>query len=213
MLTGTVTQQFNAAATGTITAIQRRLVALAKTKNAEVMAADPKPLNYTRWVDGTKDAIEETAKATSVIVYEYNRIGEIAEFARDYLIEVSPDKSGKFKSSWQLIYNGTIVDRITRFNSGDIILVANDQPYARKIVSGHMHLSVPHNLTERAKREVNRRFGNTVLATDTFVPLAGGYILKGHFHKGFREHARVRLQKDTQAGAIMNYPALQIVGR
>lgn len=193
--------------------IQRHLVTLAKGRNAEIMLADPKPLSYRRWVDGNDGVAEETATATSTIVYEYNRFNEVAEFAQQYLAEISPEKTGKFKESWQILYNGNPVDTITQFGPGDVILIANDQPYSRKIVSGHMKLSVPHNLTELAKREVNSRFGNTVLATDTFIPLSGGYVLKGHFHKGFRAHARTGLREDTEAGAMMTYPALQIVAR
>jgi hypothetical protein len=208
-----IAQQFSVATKGTVEAVRARLIATAKRENAKVMATDPRPLDYTRWVDGSKGAVEETATSNSIIVYEYNRVNEVAQFALQYLSEISPDKSGRFKSSWQVLLNGQPVSQVTQFLSGDEILIVNDQPYARKIVSGHMKLSVPHNLTEHAQREVNSRFGNTVKASTTFLPLSGGYVLKGHFSKGVRAHARVRLQKDTQAGAAMTYPALRIVGR
>ena len=209
----TAVQQFSVANKGIASAIRTRLIARAKFENAKVMTADPKPVSYTRWVDGNKGALEEAARADSVIVYEYNRVNEIAQFAQQYLSDISPEKSGKFKSSWQILLNGSPVAQITQFNSGDEILIVNDQPYARKIVSGHMKLSVPHNLTIRAKREINRRFGNTVSAQDTYLPLAGGYVLKGSFSKGVKPGARTGIKKDTQAGAAMTYPALRIVGR
>lgn len=193
--------------------VRTDLAKLAKRENQRVMEQDPRPIGFQRWVDGGTGAAEETVKAGGVIVYEYDRYDIVAKFAQQYLAEISPEASGRFKRSWQILLNGLPVGAITQFKHGDEILIVNDQPYARKIVSGHMKLSVPHNLTERAQREVNRRFGNTVKAQATFTPLAGGYVLKGVFSKGFRENARTKIQKDTKAGAAMTYPALRIVGR
>jgi hypothetical protein len=93
------------------------------------------------------------------------------------------------------------------------LIVTNDQPYHRKIDTGHMRMSVPPGIVEDARQAVMRRFGNVIQAQRRVITLGGAYVLAGVFHQGYRPHARTRLQKDTAAGRELNYPALVISQR
>jgi phosphoglycerate dehydrogenase-like enzyme len=69
-----ISVQFEAARNAALAAVHADLVATAKRRHAEVMAADPRPLNFLRHVDGVANAPEEAVRSDGIIVYDYNRL-------------------------------------------------------------------------------------------------------------------------------------------
>src|ERR1700741_5080234 len=74
----------------TITATHDVLVKVAKREHAKVMATSPRPIGFTRFVDGAKGRAEETVKPNGVILYQYPRLDIVAKFAMETLYRLSP---------------------------------------------------------------------------------------------------------------------------
>lgn len=161
----------------------------------------------TTFVDGRKDASEDSVKAYGVIRYEFTRLAEIAAFALKRAQELSPVESGAYKAAWFVMAGGRAVDPGAIPNGVELV-VTNDQPYHRKLEltvnadhwrsDGKARARLPAGIVERLRQEVYREFGKTVDASVSFITLQGGYVLKG----------RGKRRKDTAAGQQMTYPAL-----
>jgi hypothetical protein len=192
--------------------ISKMLAATAKEALANAIRSDEASPNYRRYVNGQADLGEEQVRAPGPIVYEFSYQSEIALFALDWAAKNSPVWSGDYRHSWYVLVDGAPVDPAA-IPPGATMLITNDRPYARKIDVGHMRLSVPPGIIERMRQVVLGRYGNIVSVNGKAVRLAGGYVLRGRFRKGFRAHARKGLKKDTQAGTPMTYPALEIAPR
>lgn len=188
--------------------IARELALFAQSELAKAIADGEGSSQYNRYVNGNLDAPESSVVPPGPIVYDFIWWQEIVEYALQYLIERSPNKSGRYKHSWFVMVAGTPVSDLTQIPLTAEVMITNDQPYHRKIDVGHMHMSVPPFIVEEARLAVNRIFGNIITARRTLVSLPNGYVLKGYFRRGVRPRARTKLRKDTQAGAVMTYPAL-----
>lgn len=163
---------------------------------------------YDKYINGREGVEEETVVPPGPILYVFSWWDDIVKYALQYLIERSPEKTGRYKTAWQVMVNGQVVaDPKTIPISSDVMII-NTEPYSRKIDVGHMRMSVPPFVVEDARLKVMSIFGNIVMAKRIMVPLPGGYILKGRFRRGIRPHARRKIRPDTQAGAAMTYPAL-----
>lgn len=163
---------------------------------------------YDKYINGRSGAEEETVIAPGPILYVFHWWREIVEFAIQTAVERSPEKSGRYKRSWFIMTPGGRVKSLAEIPINAEVILCNDQPYARKIDVGHMRMSVPPGVLEDVRKAVMSKFGNMITVKRTMIPLPGGYILKGHFRKGYREFARRKLRADTKAGAQMTYPAL-----
>ncbi len=72
-------------------------------------------------------------------------------------------------------------------------------------------MSVPPGIVEDVRQMLLRKYDrNSISVERVFITLPGGYVLKGHFHRGHRPNARARLYSDTKDGAKMTYPSLVI---
>ena len=197
--------------------VHNRIVTIAKERNAEIMNAEPRPSAVTRIVDGMVGALEEEVRRQ--IIYRYTRLDQPIIFALAFLKQISPVGSGKdqhpgqFRDSWFVMVDGERTDDFSRIPSGAVVTITNDQPYSRKIDVGGMRISVPPHLVDQAAQVVNGRYGNSVTAQASYVTLQGGYVMKGHFHRGHGMHARRKLRTDVAAGQPMTYPALIIRAR
>ncbi len=188
--------------------IARELAAFARSENAKAIGEGEGSERFDRYVNGNLGASEDTVIPPGPILYVYHWWRELCEFTLQSLVERSPEKSGRYKQSWFVMTAG---GRIKSFDDIPInadVIFCNDQPYSRKIDVGHMRMSVPPGVVEDVRKMVMSRFGNLVKARRTMIPLPNGYVLKGRFRRGYRQYARTRLRKDTQAGAQMTYPAL-----
>lgn len=147
--------------TANVLALTRQQIAqVAKEQNAKIMASQPRPLNFVRHVDGVKDAPEDTVKTGGVIVYDYGRLDQVAEFALETVRQLSPVESGDYVRSHVLMLNGQVVDNLVAWKPGDRITISNSEPYARKIEIGGKGYRAHGHVYDKAETIVNRRFGN-----------------------------------------------------
>ena len=188
--------------------IARELARFARAELSKSIQESEGSERYEIYVNGRIGAAEETVVPPGPILYVFHWWREIVEFALQTLVERSPEKSGRYKQSWFVMTPGGWVKSFDEIPLNADVILCNDQPYSRKIDVGHMVMSVPPGVVEDARKMVLSRFGNIVTAKRTMIPLPGGYVLKGHFRRGYRQFARTKLRKDTEAGAQMTYPAL-----
>lgn len=188
--------------------IARELALFAQSELAASIASGEGSPIYDRYVNGIKDAPESAVVPPGPIVYDFIWWQEIVEYALQHLVERSPVRSGGYKQSWFVLADGSPVSDARDIPIGATVTIVNDQPYARKIDVGHMHMSVPPFLIEEARQAVMRIFGNIITARRSLVDLPNAYTLKGYFRRGVRPRARTKLRADTKAGAKMTYPAL-----
>lgn len=172
-------RNFAIAVQKTIAETKKVLVRTAKREHAIIMRTSPQPVTFTRFVDGRKGAPEETVNPFGVIVYQYPRLDVVVEFALETLRRLSPVRSGLYRSSHTLYLNGTPVSNLSRYRSGDQIIIGNPLPYARKIEVGSMKMRVPGQIYERAVRAVNRRYGNVAKAVFNFRGFISGSVVSG----------------------------------
>jgi hypothetical protein len=174
---------------------------------------------YQTWVDGVRDDNEDDVKGTGggSILYRFDVQAQAAVFALAFLQTRSPVRSGAYKSAFYVGADGVFV-RGDAFDpsaipAGAEIIIINTQPYARKIESGHMRMSVPSGVMSDARQAVKQRFPATTSEVAFMYAtgdIGGGYVLRGRFRRGHRAGARVSLRSDTTKGQPMIYPALVI---
>lgn len=171
-----VAEAFRVAAQKTLDATRALLVETAKKKHAEVMARDPRPASFTRYVDGREGAPEESVRPAGVIVYRYPRLEQVAQFAMETLFDLSPVLSGDYRSAHLLFLNGEPVANLKGWRPGDEISISNPLPYARKIEVGSMTMRVPGTdlVYQQARRKVMSRWGNVAKVDFTFRAIMGG---------------------------------------
>lgn len=169
----TVSRQFTIAADKVVGDIRAAHIALAKREHNKVMRADPRPVTFTRVVDGRQGAPEEAVSAGGIIVYRYPRISEVVAFAMQALFDASPVDSGDYRRAHILFVNGSPVPSLSAWSPGDEVAIGNPLPYVRKIELGLMKMRVSgtDHVYERAARIVQRRYGNVAAIRFTFRPL------------------------------------------
>lgn len=188
--------------------VAKELAALARSELSKAIQEGEASDRYDRYVNGNHGASEDSVVPPGPILYVFHYWTEIIEFSLQSLIERSPEKSGDYKHSWFVMTPGGRVSSFDDIPIASTVIITNDRPYSRKIDVGHMQMSVPPGIVEDIRKQVMSRFGNIVTAKRILMPLPNGYILKGVFRRGHRQHARKKLRPDTVAGAAMTYPAL-----
>jgi hypothetical protein len=170
--------QFDAVTRAVVALTQPQIVAEAKRLHGEVMATDPRPLNFVRHVDGV-EAPEEAVKPGGVIVYDYNRLDIIAKDALDLLRKESPVKSGDYVRSHTLFLNLTPVDNLKDWKPGDEISITNTVVYSRVIETGKrgskvVRFSVPPHIYERVARALRSTYAGLADIQFTYRAVLGG---------------------------------------
>lgn len=171
------------------------LAAEAKRRLADLIESGRASPGYRRFVDGVEGAREEQAQR--VIVYEFSRTGEAAEYALGFLRGRSPSESGRFRDSFVASVDGSRPIAAASFDPAKVppgaeVAILNTRPYGRKIdvqVAGgrRLRFSVPEGLYEDAARAVRRRFGNAVSARRVYtLRFPGQYTLRGGKRAGTR---------------------------
>lgn len=179
------TQIFMAAAQATIADTQKALVSLAKREHARVMATDPRPTRFTRYVDGRQGAAEETVKPDGIIRYVYPRLDEVVQFAMETLFDLSPVLSGKYRMSHTIFVEGRAVGDLKDYRGGEVA-ISNFVPYARKIELGIMNMRVEGSskVYFQAAERVRKRFGNSATVHFTYRPIMGGTFVEARGKRG-----------------------------
>ena len=182
---------------------------------------------YFKTVDGRRGAEEETVSGDrGVIVYDFNYVGDAAEFAIAFLIGRSPVGDGSRKSAkhpkayrdcFEVAINGRPVSA-AGFNKSSVpldaeIIIYNTQPYSRKVdvqLVGRRALvfSTPPGIFDDAVRAINRQFGNAAKAKRVYnINFAGKYLLQNHQFRTDRPH-----RVNRSAGTPVESPAIIING-
>lgn len=162
-------------------------------------------------VDGHAALSEDQVRPFGIIVYHFQRMREIVEFALDQARQLSPVLSGAYRNAWFVMADGSEVSVADVPNSGTVI-VTNDQPYSRKINVGAKGFEryVPPGIVEKVRQQVIRKYGAVVDTNIEFITLDGGYVLKHglrRIHQG-RRYGGIR--NDAQAGSALTYPSLSL---
>lgn len=168
---------------------------------------------YDKYVNGVRDAEEETVRIPGPIYYEFSYWREVIDFALAALAKKSPFKRGTYKSSFVVMVGSQAMRPDAEIAADEEVTIVNTTPYARKIEVGHMTMRVPGTdaVFRQVRSQVVRRFGGAEGPFDIrfrMIYIPNGYILKGHFTRGHKPNARKKLQKDTAAGQRVTYPAL-----
>lgn len=193
--------------------INRELAKYAKSALADAIASREASSIYKRFVSTGPGAMvegapEEAVEAPGPIVYVFSYWEPILAFSYAELAKASPRKSGRYIDSQVTMVGGQILTPGAQIAADEEVVIVATQPYSRKIEVGHMKMSVPDGVFQRVRRKIQSQFGLVVDVRFQMIHIPGGYTLKGRFRKGYKEFARKRLEKDTQAGAIMTYPAI-----
>ncbi len=198
-------------------ALSDNLAKFARKERDDLISSGSAPASYVTLVDGQRGVVEERVRPTGKIVYIFNTLGLATSFALSFCRARSPVKSGAFQFAWFIAVNGIrFVGDLNDIPVGAEVMITNPLPYARKIDVGHMRMSVPHHIIEDCRTAVRRAYPS-INAENQFVIIpasqGGGYVLRGHFRRGFRQHSRISLRPDVFRGESMTYPALIISTR
>ncbi len=190
--------------------IAKELAKFARAELANAITADEASPIYDKFINGRKGAEEETVVPPGPIVYVFSYWEPIIKFALAWLEKNSPVRTGRYQSSHRVMLGSQFVSPQTQIGADEAITIVDTQPYSRKIEVGHMVMSVPDGLYRRCQAAVSTQFGRAVEVRFKMIYLPNGYILKGRFTKGVKKYARRKLQKDTQPGARMTYPSIEM---
>lgn len=169
-------ESFRIATQRTLEATQKLLVKVAKREHNRVLNTDPRPVSFTRIVDGRVGSAEETVKANGVIVYQYPRLEQVVQFAMETLFDLSPVLSGEYRNAHTLFVNGAAASDLRGWQPGQEIVITNPLPYARKIESGKMSMRVSGSdrVYQQALKIVRGRYGNMASVSFTYRGIVGG---------------------------------------
>ncbi len=199
------------------------LARAAKGKLNELIGSGRASRDYRRFVDGREGVAEEAVgpAPSGQIVYRFNALAAVATFALSFLVNRSPQKSGRFRQGFYLGIDGKFVP-MQSFNpravTADVkeIVIGNREPYSRKvdvqlIGTEKLSFSVPPGLFDDGVAAIKRQFGPIVDVKRVYtMRFPGQYILKQEqFHKSGRYQGRSR----KRAGKPVESPALVITLR
>lgn len=194
-------------------AIAAQLARFAKVELAAAIQRGDASPTYERFVNGRAGAPEESVVPPGPILYVFAQWGEIIRSALAYLEKRSPRLKGDYLAAHTVMVKNAPVPDPSRIPAAAKVLIVNTVPYARKIEVGAQRLSVPRGVYEDLEQELIGQFGRAgglVYVRKRMVQLPNGYVLKGRFRMGFRSKARRGLARDTNAGARMTYPAIEL---
>lgn len=167
---------------------------------------------YRIIVDGKPALTEDGVKPFGVIKYVFIRLSQVARYAMQTAVDLSPVLSGRFKHSWQFIADGVVVGEGQIKGNEKRLVLVNFQPYARKLnvrrEYGTSRVPVPPGIVEKVRQLTSRKFGQQVNLNIEFIELRGGYVLKHNYVQTMAKHGRNRVH--TEAGRQITYPALII---
>lgn len=139
-------EQIRLAKQETTAELQALHVAVARQEHARIMATEPRPLKFFRYVDGREGASEDAVRPYGVIRYEYPRLDLVATYALQVLREISPlgwPEGGHYRDEHQLFIAGSPVGDLSGWRPGQEVAIVNLMPYARVIEVGVMRMLVP----------------------------------------------------------------------
>lgn len=158
--------------------------------------------------------------ARTRIVYRFLDMQEVVAFAIATLRELSPvgstddEHPGLYRDSHLVFIDGRVVKDASGWKPGQQVNISNPVPYARKIEVGHMKMSVPPHVYERAAPVIAGRYGNSVSVKFLFMPVRFGSVeayaaSAAGQAAGGRRGGSQKARRDW----LVRQPALQITAR
>ena len=159
-------------------------------------------------VDGRRGAPIDAATDKSTIIIEYEYLREIAAWLLDTLERGAVrGESGVYSRSFVLLVDGVEAQVSAITHDTQSFVVANTQPYARRLEVGKTRRGDAFILDDSRYRFIDSiakvakgRFGNMAQVRHAFVGLDNAYRLRRAQGK----------RRDRQAGAEMTYPAIRV---
>lgn len=199
------------------------LARVAKAELAVLIQSGRAPASYRRFVDGREGAPEESVGPAPLgrIVYRFNHLGAVCTFALSFLVNRSPERSGRFRKGFYLGIDGKFVP-MAQFNAAALtadvkeIVIGNVEPYSRKVdvqlVGGEsLSFSVPAGLFEDAVQAIKARFGALVDVKRVYtMKFPGQYTLK---QRQVHQSGRYRGRSRKRVGTPVESPAIIITPR
>lgn len=206
-----VAETFKVAMQATADATRRAIADTARREHGRVLTTDPRPISFTRIVDGVNGASEDAVRANGVIVYRYPRLEAVVAEAMDTLFRLSPVLIGEYRRLHVMFLNGQPVASLKGMSETDEVAITNTVPYARKIELGKMKMRVPgtDRVYQQAARKLRAKYGALVDIEYTFRAVIDGRQInqskvsarrKGNNRKGpttLREHNKSDLRFPT----------------
>ena len=206
-------------------ALDQALADYAREQLAEAIGSGAASERYRRYVNAQEGAPESSVRFPGPILYAFDYLAEIADYALAFLRARSPVDSGDYRDAHHVRTAG--LERIEPAQipvGAAAIVITNDKEYSRKIEVGGMRLSVPPYVYEDAAKAVRRAYREIVSVEVRFLELPGGYVLKGRQRstaqryanriqaggKNVRGGSYVTARKDSKAGQALKYPSLVI---
>lgn len=193
----------------------------AREVEQEAEVQDKNALGYVpphkTFVDGREGADEESVKPTGTIVYEFDLIDDLFIFIDEMLIQNSPLKSGRYVKSHTFYADGVQFDPTGQIPQASEFVIANTQPYARKIEgtakkSGESP-QFPNGVYEAVAVLARQRFGNLAKIDFTYRAISGGaigaYAATASAKRSARSHHRISHPEEW----LTNQPAIIITVR
>lgn len=211
-------------------AIGRKFATAARGYRDDLIRQGQAPAQFRTFVDGREGAKEETTRPGGATVYRFNLLGMIVRRVLSELQRSAPRDRGDYMDSFVVAVNGVPWTRdFDEIPHDAEVMVVNIVPYARKIETKGMRITVPAEPFERARRRLLNAF-KSVFFGRTFILLPASfgrngygtpYILKGQYHdpkfaarrreRAFRSRSLYHAAgKSQQRGQQVTYPALTI---
>lgn len=131
-------------------------------------------------VDGSQGANEDSVKPNGTIVYEFDLIDDLFIFIDEMLIQNSPVRSGRYIKSHTFYADGVEFDPTGQVPQASEFVIANTQPYARKIEGVGKKAGespqFPNGVYEAVATLARQRFGNLAKIDFTYRSISGGAI-------------------------------------
>lgn len=158
--------------------------------------------------------------ARNRIVYRFLDMQEVVAFALETLRSLSPvgstddEHPGLYRDNHLVFIDGRVVKDARGWRPGQQVNISNPVPYARKIEVGHMKMSVPPHVYERAAPVVAGRYGNSVSVKFLFMPVRFGSIeVYAASAAGQAAGGRRGGSQKARRDWLVRQPALQITAR
>lgn len=130
-------------------------------------------------IDGTMDASLTQAKASSVIVVEYDLLVDVLVWIGEQLRQNSPVKTGRYRDSHALFADGAEIAIGQMVPAAEEYVFINTVPYSRKIELG-LSSQAPDGVYQAVASLARRRFGNVAKIDFSYRTALGGSIIGGH---------------------------------
>ena len=125
-------------------------------------------------VDKRPATSEEQVKPFGLIVYRFDRMREVVEFAISEARRISPVDTGRYQASWfAMVGNAEVAAEA--IPQGSAVTISIDQAYAWKIHAGTKGFEkyVPPGIVEKLRQIVLRKYRPIVTAQVTYITIAG----------------------------------------